>query len=407
MLICAGLAHGKSTIRNVVFSHDILATLNGIKALGAKVEYVKTCSNDHTYDLVIRGNGIPEIMKYTIDCMESASTFRFLIPIALLAGKQITFTGKGRLSQRPLDVYYRIFESQGINYYPKNGGLPITFSGKLKPDLFYVEGNVSSQFISGLLFSLPLLSGDSEIIITTPMESKGYVDLTIDVLGRFSICVHNDSYKSFKIKGNQAYKAGDFRVEGDYSQSAFWLVAGILNGNITCNDLNLNSPQPDKSIIDILAKMGAQLTVKTDFVNARSSRTSGITIDASQCPDLLPPLAVLGALSRGTTRIINAGRLKIKESDRLKALSTELAKLGAKIVELPEGLEIYGQDMLVGGIVDSWNDHRIAMALAVAALRCQRPLIIKNSDVVKKSYPDFWDDFRKLGGIVDEFELGQ
>ncbi len=405
MLICACLAEGESTIRNVDFSDDIIATLNGIKALGAKVRCFKGNSSNGTYDVVVEGNGFPEIIQDTIDCMESGSTLRFLIPVALLAGKEITFTGRGRLSQRPLDVYCKIFEKQGINFYPNTGGLPITLTGKLKPGRFYVKGDVSSQFISGLLFALPLLDRDSEIMITTRMESRGYIDLTINALKKFSIQVVNHNYEYFRVKGNQRYKPANCRVEGDYSQCAFWLVAGILNGDITCSDLDPNSLQGDKSIVDILLQMGATLVVEDNFVNAKSSQTFGITIDASQCPDLVPPLAVLGALSKGNTKIINAGRLKIKESDRLKAISTELAKLGAKIVELPEGLEIHGLDMLEGGIVDSWNDHRIAMALAVAALRCKNPVTIKNSNCVNKSYPDFWNDFRKLGGRIDEFQL--
>ena len=407
MLICASLAAGDSIISNIDFSDDILATLKGIKALGAKVSYVKANSNLETYDVIIKGKGYPEIVQQTVDCFESGSTLRFLIPIALLDGKQITFTGRGRLSQRPLDECCRIFESQGIIYYTRTGGLPITFSGKLRPGVFKVKGNVSSQFISGLLFSLPLLDGDSEIIITTPIESKGYIDLTIDTIKDFSIEVENHNYEYFKVKGKQSYKAARCRVEGDYSQAAFGLVAGTLNGNITCNDLESGSLQGDKCIIDILTEMGADLVVKDNSVTARSSKTFGITIDASQCPDLVPPLAVLGALSKGTTRIINAGRLRIKESDRLKAISTELSKLGAKIAETPDGLEIYGRDMLEGGAVDSWNDHRIAMALAVAALRCKKPVIINNSDSVGKSYPNFWNDFRKLGGIIDEFHLRQ
>jgi len=406
-LICASLARGESTISNISLSDDILATINGIKALWAKVNYIKSNSNGGTYDVVVVGNGFPEIQKSTIDCMESGSTLRFLIPVALLAGKEVTFTGRGRLAQRPLDVYCRIFENQGINYCTGPEGLPITFSGKLKAGIFYVRGDVSSQFISGLLFSLPLLESDSEILVTTPMESKGYVDLTIDVLKKYAIDIDNHNYEYFRVKGNQSYKPANCSVEGDYSQSAFWLVAGILNGNISCANLNPNSLQGDKIIVSILTEMGAALTLDGNSINAQTSQTTGITIDASQCPDLVPPLAVLGALSKNTTRIVNAGRLKIKESDRLKALSTELGKLGAKITEFPDGLEIHGRDLLEGGTVDSWNDHRIAMAMAVAALRCKNPVIIKNSDSVKKSYPNFWNEFRKLGGIIDEFNLRQ
>jgi len=407
MLICASLAHGESTIKNIDFSDDILATIKGIKALGAEIRYAESKTNNNTHDVIIKGNGFPEIRQPTIDCMESGSTLRFLIPISLLTGKKITFTGRGRLSQRPLDVYCSVFKNQGIDCHTSTGGLPITFSGKLNPARFYIKGNVSSQFISGLLFALPLLDKDSEIIVTTPMESKGYIDLTIDTLRKFSVEIINCDYQFFKVKGKQIYKPFSGCIEGDYSQSAFWLVAGVLNGNITCYDLNPHSLQGDKSIINILMEMGSNLGIESNFVKAKLSKTFGITIDASQCPDLVPPLAVLGTLSQGTTRIVNAGRLKIKESDRLKAISTELAKLGAKIKELPDGLEIYGQDMLEGGTVDSWNDHRIAMALAVAALRCKNPVVITNSTSVRKSYPNFWDDFRKVGGIVDEFNLRQ
>ncbi len=408
MLICASLAEGESILENMAFSDDITATINGVMALGAQVHYLKEPLDYKASHMAVIGNRLLKINRDTIDCNESGSTLRFLIPLSLLTGRKITFHGRGRLCQRPIDVYYQIFEKQKIHYSCSENGLPLSTFGKLKPNWFYIRGDISSQFISGLLFALPMLKGDSCIIMTTPLESKGYVDLTVNVLERFSVHIENRNYETIYVKGNQVYKPVCCRVEGDYSQGAFWLVAGILGGDITCLDLNQNSLQGDRIIVDILRKMGGQPVVGNDFVKVKQTSTFGVTIDVSQCPDLVPPLAVLGAMSRGTTRIINARRLKIKDSDRLNAMCTELGKLGAHIVKLSEGLEIKGHDMLDGGVdLNSWNDHRIAMALAVAALRCKKPVTIKNSDVVNKSYPAFWEDFKRLGGIIDEFYIRQ
>ena len=210
-------------------------------------------------------------------------------------------------------------------------GLPLTVKGPLQSGEYTLPGDVSSQFISGLLFALPLLKGDSKIVITTELESKGYVDLTLDILNKFGVKVQNNNYQEYIIPGNQSYKPIDYRVEGDFSQAAFWLCAGVLDGEIECKDLNFKSFQGDKVIIDILKSMGANIEEGTDSVKAYKSKTKGIVIDASGCPDLVPILAVMGALSEGTTEIINAGRLRIKESDRLKAITTELNKLGAKV----------------------------------------------------------------------------
>jgi 3-phosphoshikimate 1-carboxyvinyltransferase len=327
--------------------------------------------------------------------------------MACLIGENITFTGKGKLVERPLDTYYEIFKKQGIQYLNDNKKLPLTVNGIFKPGTFEMKGNISSQFITGLMFVLPMLNGDSKIVITNPLESKGYLDLTIDVLDKFSIKIENNNYQEFYMKGNQKYEVNDYRVEGDFSQAAFWIVAGILGDNIKCIDVNVNSLQGDKAILDIVKNMRADITIDNEFVKVKRSRTEGIVIDASQCPDLIPILATLGSLSTGTTKIINAARLRIKESDRLKAISTELNKLGADIKGLEDGLLINGKELLKGGTVDSWNDHRIAMALAIASIKCNDPVIIQNSDVVKKSYPTFWSDFKNLGGKIDEWNMGE
>ncbi len=400
-VICAGLAEGISIIDNLILSEDIKATLSGIEALGASVEFINTGSLQETCTVRIKGNAGVKVQNDTINCNESGSTLRFLVPFAGLAGQSMTFTGRGELVQRPLDIYYEIFDRQGIEYSNNNGRLPLTVKGVLKPGTFRVKGNVSSQFITGLMLTLPLLDGNSKIEVTTPLQSKGYVELTLDVLEKFGIYIHNRDFREFGINGKQSYKSTNYQVEGDYSQAAFWLVAGLLGGEIVCNGLNLNSAQGDRDILSIVKRMGANIQAHQDFIKAVRSATHGTVIDASQCPDLVPVTAVLGALSTGTTKIVNAERLRIKESDRLRAISTELNKLGANVIELDDGLIIEGKESLKGGRVDSWNDHRIAMALAVASIKCTRPVIITRSGAVKKSYPHFWKDFISLGGDME------
>lgn len=399
-VICAGLSEGFSNISNIMFSQDIDATCDAMRSLGVNVE-----RNDDS--LKIQGTSEIKVVNPTINCFESGSTIRFLIPIAATSGQQVTFEGKGKLVERPLKSYYDIFDLQKIDYTNVDGKLPLTINGKLKPGRFEIRGDVSSQFISGLLFALPLLDGDSKIIITTELESKPYVDLTLQMLNDFKVEVENHDYQEFIIKGNQKYIASDYRVEGDFSQVAFWLVAGLLGADIVCGGLKLDSLQGDKAILSIIEDMKGKLVIEGDKVQALPSKTKGAVIDASQCPDLVPVLTVLAALSEGTTEIVNAARLRIKESDRLTAISTELKKLGADIEEKEDGLIIRGKDSLNGGEVHSWNDHRIAMAMAVASLKCNEPIIIKDADCVKKSYPHFWSDFKKLGGNIHEWSLGK
>ena len=331
---------------------------------------------------------------------------RFLIPIVLLTGKEFTFIGQGRLAQRPLTPYYKIFKEQNIKY-SSDEGLPLTVQGRLKTGIYKVPGNVSSQFITGLLFALPLLNGDSKIVVTSELESKAYVDLTIDVLSKFSVKIENVGYSEINIVGNQQYKARNYKVEGDFSQAAFWLVAGILGEEILCDEMNINSLQGDLAIVDLIVRMGGDISIKEGKIKTKKSKTHGIIINASECPDLVPILAVLASLSEGTTKIINASRLRIKECDRLKAMATELTKLGGDVVETEDGLIIQGVEKLNGGTVDSWNDHRIAMALSVASIRCRQPVILTNSACVKKSYPKFYKDFEMLGGVINEWSLGK
>lgn len=395
-IIAAGLAGGESIIDNIVYSKDILATIYGMKNFGVSINEIEKNNNKL---LNIKGVNKIQIQNNIIDCIESGSTLRFLIPIALLQNeREVTFIGSGKLPQRPLDEYYNIFNKKNIFYQNEKGNLPLRVKGKLKPGEFYLKGDISSQFITGLMFVLPLLCGDSKIIITSKLESKAYVDLTMDILNKFGVKIENNNYKEFYIKGNQSYVPRNYNVEGDFSQGAFWLVAGAIGEEMSCKNLNINSLQGDKEIINIIKYMGGIININNDCIKVISSKLKGITIDASEIPDLVPILAVAGTVSSGVTKIINAKRVRIKECDRLHAIACELNKIGGEVEELEDSLIIKGNKKLKGGIVDSWNDHRIAMAMAVASTVCEEPLIINNSKAVEKSYTNFWEEFRNVGG---------
>ena len=259
-VIAAGLSYGECNIDNISMSEDIIATCEIMEKLG--VEIKKSPNN-----LRICGRGklelaCNEVADNELQCNESGSTLRFLIPVAMLTGREIIFKGKGKLGQRPLKPFYEIFDKQGIKYNTSNGNLPLIVDGSLKPGIFELRGDVSSQFITGLIYALPLLDGDSTIKITTQMESIGYIDLTLDVLSKFGIKVENNNYREFKISGNQHYKKRDYRVEGDFSQAAFYLAAGVLGGDVECLDLNMESLQGDRVIVDIIKRMGGEITIK-------------------------------------------------------------------------------------------------------------------------------------------------
>lgn len=396
-IIAAAFSLGQSTINNVILSDDILATIAGVRALGALVTF-------HKDKLIIEGCKLGAQGSCIIDCNESGSTLRFLMPLGLLTSTATGFIGKGNLCSRPLEPYIEIFKEQGVFY--SDTSLPMSISGKLQPGVFKLKGNISSQFVTGLMFALPLLEEDSTIFITEPLESKGYIDLTIDVLRSFGISITNHDYRSFFIKGKQEYKRTLYTVEGDYSQAAFWLAAGALGGDISCIGLNQHSNQGDKAIVDILKLAGASIETLDLQIKIKPSRLQAFEVDVSQYPDIAPILAVIAALSEGTSKITGAARLRIKECDRLRAITIELNKLGAKVLEEKDSLTIKGVEFLMGGCVESWGDHRIAMALAIAATKCIEPLVIHNSNAVQKSYPNFFEDYKMLGGILVERNVG-
>ncbi len=377
-IICAALAKGVSEITNIDYSNDIIATIKAMESLGAT--FAKFDDK-----LIIDGNNTFCLKDSYIDCNESGSTLRFLVPISIIKENKVNIVGTGFLGKRPITTFYDIFDRQGIKYTYKEGVLDLNIEGTLKPDTFRVEGNISSQFISGLLFALPLLEGDSIIEITTHLESKSYLDLTLSMLKTFGIEVVNENYKRFKIKGNQEYKPHNYEVEGDYSQGAFFYCANFLGNNICIKGLDENSLQGDKQCVEII----------NDFLDDNEKE---ITIDANNCPDIIPVVTVAASFRKGRTNIINAGRLRIKECDRLNAIATEINKLGGKVKELEDGLIIDGVESFTGGHVSSYDDHRIAMSMAIASTRCTKEIYIDNRNCVAKSYPSFWEDFKELGG---------
>lgn len=392
-IICASLCgENESIIENIIMSDDIKATISAMEALGAKID-IEAKINERYRLRVIRDKAFVE--NAVIACNESGTTLRLSIPVSLILSAKSEFTGLGRLTERPLDTYYRIFDEQSIKYSNENGKLPLKIEGSLKNSDFIIGGDVSSQFISGLLIALPLLDEDSKITVINNLESKGYVDLTIDMMKEFGIYIINNDYKDFIIKGNSKYNAVNYQVEADYSQAAFFLAANFLGNDINCLGLNEQSIQGDRKIVDIISEM-------------KNLDSNEFTIDVSQIPDLVPILSVISSLlDNKTVNIVNAKRLRIKESDRLNAISTQLNLLGADLTELDDGIIIRGRKSLKGGrTVNSFNDHRIAMALAIAATRCEREIVLEGYESVKKSYPGFWRDYQALGGHISELNMG-
>ncbi|MGN1182382.1 MAG: 3-phosphoshikimate 1-carboxyvinyltransferase [Faecalibacillus sp.] len=401
-IIAAGLSKGISRIENIEYSQDIKATIKAMEALGTIIE-------QHDDYLIINGNytfsknnTMPGI---EIDCEESGSTLRFMVPISIVKENKVRFIGRGQLGKRPLSTFYEIFERQNIGYLYRENVLDLNIIGTLKPDLYRIPGNISSQFITGLLYALPLLSGDSIIELTSPLESKGYIDLTLQVLKLYGIDIINHEYKQFIVRGRQEYQATDYRVEADFSQAAFYLVAGALGNDVTLMDLNLDSLQGDKMILDFLQAMNCTLEEKDGGIKVISHGLTSTDVDASQCPDVIPVVSLALALSQGHSEVIHAKRLRIKECDRLMATVKELNALKASVIEHEDSMEFHGVDHLLGGMVSSHHDHRMAMMLAIASTVCQEPVIIDDKDCVKKSYPGFWRDFVMLGGKISGSNL--
>lgn len=392
-IIAASLAEGKSIISNIQFSKDIKATIEGMSSLGASIK----CYDNY---LEIVGSKVKRISN-TIDANESGSTLRFLIPIALISKEKITFKGHNRLVKRPLDIYYDLFDKFNIKYsHPQDAYLPLEIEGGLKSGVYEIRGDVSSQFITGLLYTLPLLDGDSKIVITTKLESKGYIDLTIDMLKRFGIEIDFNE-NEINIKGNQSFKACNYAVEGDFSQSAFFLLANMLGNDIKLKGMNLNSYQGDKKILEDIKQFGGEIICEDEnTIYAKPLNLKGANISFAQSPDLGPALTVLAStILNEHSHFYDASRLRIKECDRITSVRLQLERLGAKIDEFEEGMDIYG-NKLHGGVVSSCNDHRLAMAFSMISTIVDDDIVIEQAESVSKSYPNFFEVFESLGGKI-------
>lgn len=389
LIIAAALSQGTSTIANLALSQDIEATLGCMKALGARFQFDRT-SPDVLYVTGLGNHAIPSGVcpcgLTHLDCGESGSTLRFLIPVALAVAGGAFFTGRGRLLARPQTPYASLFQEKGVFFAQESQA--ITASGTLKAGRYSLAGNVSSQFVTGLLYALPLLAGDSEIVLSTPLESRSYVHMTLLALETFGIQIQ-ETPEGYFVPGNQSYRPSDVRVESDYSQAGFWFAAKGLGHSITLSGLNPDSAQGDRCIVDWYEQL---------------CQPGEVTLDLSQAPDLAPPVAAFGALRPGQlTRIVNAGRLRIKESDRLQTIAQTLQAMGAQVAEGEDWLSITGQKNLAGGVtVSACNDHRIAMMAAIAASRCTKPIVLLGAECVAKSYPGFWEDYQRLGGHISE-----
>lgn len=396
-VICAALSCGVSVLSPVDLSNDIKATIRCIEALGAVTQYT-----GHT--LTIDGTKCLKKDTALLNCGESGSTLRFLIPVAAAGNVSATFTGEGRLPQRPIGIYLDTLPKAGV-YCKTDGGLPLEISGQLKSGIFSLPGNVSSQFITGLLFALPLLEGDSEIHLTSPLESAGYIDMTLETLKKFGIQVSKNT-QGYSIPGNQIYRPQTLNTQGDWSQAAFFLSSGAIGAEVTVTGLDINSCQGDKAIISLLTRFGAEVHKTSNTVTVKRKELHGIEIDARQIPDLVPILSVVACFAEGTTKIYNAERLRIKESDRLTAIAQALNALGALVRELPDGLEIIGVPSLRGGTAQGCNDHRIVMAASVAAQLAETEVRITDAESIRKSYPNFFEDYNSLGGKANVIDLG-
>ena len=390
-VLCSALAKGTSHIENLEFSKDISATLAAAGQLCARVESGPT-------DVLVEGLGHFRPVFGPVDCCESGSTLRFLIPLASLTGQSITFVGRGRLMERPQSVYETLYRKQNLHFEQANGQL--TVAGSLRSGEYTLAGNVSSQFISGLLFALPLLAGDSTLHLIPPVESRSYIEMTRAAQAAFGVTSHWLDDTTLCIPGGQQYHPRDYIVEGDYSQAAFLAVLGAVKGGITLTGLAAETLQGDAAILDILRRCGAKFTRTEAGLVFEQAPLHGVDIDLADCPDLGPVLMVLGLLCEGTTVIRNAERLRIKESDRIAAMEAELRACGGVLSSEGGTITVQGCKPRLHAPeapLSGHNDHRVVMSLTVLALAADIPLAINEAEAVQKSWPHFFDALKPLG----------
>lgn len=386
-LICASLADKPTVLFCPESNQDILATAECMRALGA---HITEENGRYTVCPIDKSHSGPAILP----CNESGSTLRFLLPVAAALGRSAVFHARGRLSARPLSPLYEQLIAHGVTMSP-NGVFPLSLEGKLQSGSFSLDGSVSSQFFTGLLLALPTLDGCSTVSVEGTLESAPYVRLTESVMNRFGVFpIITETY--MEITPAQYRSPEVLVIEGDWSNAAFWLVAGAIGGNITMTGLQFDSCQGDKEIVNLLKRMGADIYIDGDNVTVKKSALHGIEIDAKDIPDLVPILSVAAAYAEGETIIRGASRLRLKESDRISSVSQMLSAIGIECTETSDGMIIKGGTPK-SGVVDACNDHRIAMSAAVAALSCLGGVTILGAEAVNKSYPAFFEHLASLG----------
>lgn len=376
-LICCALAGG-GTVSPVSASKDMQATLGGVEALK-------------------NGGAV-------INCIESASAMRFLIPVAAALGREMTFTGEGSLLTRSVGEYVSLLPEHGVNC-KSTGVLPLQISGQLKSGVYRVSGSVSSQYTTGLLLALPVLDGDSEIHFTSPLQSKPYVDITLSVMKKYGVTAEETSYGYF-VKGRQKYKKCDYTVSGDWSHAAFFMAAGAIGGNVRLRGLDINSPQGDKKVCEVMRMFGAEVTEENGEIRCRSRKLRGIELDCTDIPDMVPSVAVTAAFAKTPSVLTGVGRLRLKESDRVRAICENLAAMGSDVRAGSDFIEIRPAE-LHGAALRGYNDHRIVMAFAAAALYAGGTSTVTDAESINKTYPSFFEDYNSIGGKADVISNGK
>ena len=394
ILICSAFADGDTIIRCDTTNKDINATADCLRAMGADITYNAPFFTVKPIKSIVSGT--------ILNCNESGSTLRFLLPVACALGIDAKFSMSGRLPERPLSPLYEELIEHGARLSSK-GSNPLLCQGKLRGGDYRIRGDISSQFISGLLFALTLSGIGGNLVIEGATESAPYIDMTIAALSLFDAQPKKTAY-GYEISKNVKLRTPEYiDVEGDWSNAAFPLCMGAISkGVVSVTGLKNDSCQGDRAIIEILDRFGADITFKNDTCTVKGGNPlHGIDIDASQIPDTVPALAVVAATADGTTRIYGAARLRFKESDRISSVCDMLTSLGADIRETEDGLLINGKTYLTGGTVDSFNDHRIAMSASVASVACSSSVTVLGAECAEKSYPDFWKDIKNKLGIIE------
>lgn len=391
------LSNGETVIKNPGHSNDDKAAIEIIKKLGAEV-----IANDE--DLVVKSSGVNPLAN-EIDCGESGLSIRMFTPLVALSNKEITINGSGSLASRPMDFFDEILPELGVKIKSNGGKLPMTIQGPLQPKNIEVDGSLSSQFLTGLLMAYSAADAKDVSIKVNNLKSKPYIDLTLDVMKQFGMKLpENKNYEEFVFQNDPASDSRqpttEYTVEGDWSGGAFLLVAGAIAGPIMVRGLDLTSTQADKAIVDALMDANAGIAIEAKGIRIHQSPMNGFYFDATDCPDLFPPLVALAAYCKGKTTIKGVSRLTHKESNRAITLQDEFDKMGVTIDLEDDEMIIHGTGKVKGADVHSHHDHRIAMACAVAALRASEETVIEEAQAVKKSYPDFYNDLKSLGASV-------